>query len=75
VNHFEDHPHTVRIRISHEFTAKGGWRHSTSVDLTGNANDPVDIDQQLEERLRRADDIARQEARRRNKIDGFDDAA
>ena len=67
--------YTVRIRIAHTFSERRGWKHETSVDLTGNANDPIDVDQQLEERLRRADDIARQEARRRNKIDGFDDAA
>ena len=67
-----ERPYTVRIRIAHTFSERRGWKHEASVDLTGNANDPVDVDAQLEERLRRADDIARAESRRRNTIDGYD---
>ena len=70
----EPRPYSVRVRIAHTFTEKRGWRHETSVDLTGNANDPIDIDRQLEERLRRADDLGRAESRRRNLIDGMGQA-
>jgi len=68
-------PYTVRTRIAHTFSERRGWKHETSVEVTGNANDVLDHELQLEERMRRADDLARMEARRRNKIDGFDDAA
>ena len=68
-------PYTVRTRIAHTFSERRGWKHETSVEVTGNANDVLDHELQLEERMRRADDLARTEARRRNKIDGFDDAA
>ena len=64
-------PYAVRIRIAHTFTIKGGWKHETTVDLTGNANDPVDVEAQLADWLRRADDLARAESRTRNTIDHF----
>lgn len=67
--------HQVRVRIAHSFTRSGGWKHETTVDLTGNANDPIDIEQQLTAWLRRIDDLARAESRTRNTIDGFDDQA
>ncbi len=66
-------PYIVRIRIAHSFTAKSGWRGETTVELTGNANDPVDVEQQLESWLRKADDLARAESRTRNTIDGVSD--
>jgi len=71
----DDRRRYIRARISHKFTQSKGWQFETTVEVVGDANDPVDFDRFLEERLMAADDIARQEARRRNKIDGFDDAA
>jgi hypothetical protein len=68
-------PYTVRTRIAHEFNTKRGWTHSTTVELSSNALDPMDHELALQKYLRRADDLARQEARTRNSIDRFDDAA
>lgn len=67
-------PYTIRIRIAHTFTQRAGWKHETSIDLTGNANDPVDVEAQVEHWLRRADDLARAESRTRNTIDGYTEA-
>ena len=69
------YPYTVRTRINHTYTAKGGWRHETTVELSSNAQDPVDHARALEMYLRQADNMARQEARARNTIDKFEDAA
>lgn len=68
-------PYSIRLRVAHEFTAKRGWTHSTTVDLTGNANDPTDVLAQLDYWLREIDNRARAETRTRNSIDRFDDAA
>lgn len=67
--------HQVRIRIGHTFTQKGGWKHDSTVDITGNANDPIDVERQIESWLRRVDDLGRAESRTRNRIDRFEDAA
>jgi hypothetical protein len=67
--------HQVRLRIAHTFTKSGGWRHESTVDLTGNANDPTDVLAQLDYWLREVDNRARAESRTRNTIDRFDDAA
>jgi hypothetical protein len=67
--------HQVRLRIAHTFTKSGGWRAETTVDLTGNANDPTDVLAQLDYWLREVDNRARAESRTRNTIDRFDDAA
>jgi hypothetical protein len=69
------YPYTVRTRISHTFTHKGGWRHETTVELSSNAMDPTDHELALQRYLRKADDLARQETRTRNTIDRFEDAA
>lgn len=69
----EPSPYTVRIRIAHSFTQRSGWRADTTIDLTGNANDVMDVEQQVEHWLRRADDLARAESRTRNTIDGYTD--
>lgn len=66
----------IRARISHKFTQSKGWQiETTTVEVVGDANDPVDFDRFLEERLMAADDKARAEVRRRNKIDGFNEDA
>jgi hypothetical protein len=61
--------HQIRVRVAHTFAQRSGWRHETTVDLTGNANDPVDVLAQLEYWMREVDNRARAEARTRNDID------
>lgn len=67
-------PYSVRVRVAHEFTAKRGWTHSTTIDLTGSANDPVDVLAQLDYWMREVDNRARAEARTRNDIDRIEAA-
>jgi hypothetical protein len=70
----DDRRRYIRARISHKFTQAKGWQFETTVEVVGDANDPVDFDRYLEDRLIAADNTARAEVRRRNKIDGFDAA-
>jgi hypothetical protein len=67
--------YVVRTRIAHTYSKTSGWRHETTVELSSNAMDPKDHEIALTQYMRKADDLARQEARTRNTIDRFEDSA
>lgn len=67
-------PNTLRYRISHSYTQKAGWKWETTVELVGVATDLVDLHELLEAEVREVDNIARAEARTRDRLD-MQDAA
>lgn len=65
----EIQPNTLRFRVHHSRTERGPWRYDTTVELVGIAADVIDLDNQIERAMRRIDDLARAEARTRDRID------
>lgn len=57
----------TRIRVNHSRTAKDGWRHETTVEVTGTNHD--DLLSRMREMLVLVDDEARIESARRNRVD------
>jgi len=72
---------SISTRISHRFTQKRGWQHTTSVQFTANyvPADPfdgewttvADYHGAIAWHMQEADTIARAENDRRNQIDGW----